>query len=63
MLFQRELLRPVTGVVDRRTWDEISRAWSQLEREQADPGLCGPFPGRGARWLRARSGSSWPCLS
>ena len=37
MLFQRELLRPVTGVVDWKTWDEISRAWSQLEREQADP--------------------------
>ena len=32
MLFQRELLRPVTGVVDRKTWDEISRAWSQLEQ-------------------------------
>ena len=34
MLFQRELLRPVTGVVDRRTWDEISRAWSGMTTRQ-----------------------------
>ena len=47
MLFQRELLRPVTGVVDRKTWDEISRAWSQLEREQADPRALRAFPGEG----------------
>ena len=44
MLFQRELLRPVTGVVDRKTWDEISRAWSQLEQEQADPRSGGGVP-------------------
>ncbi len=47
MLFQRELLRPVTGVVDRRTWDEISRAWSRLEREQAGPRALRAFPGEG----------------
>lgn len=47
MLFQRELLQPVTGVVDRRTWDEISRAWSRLEREQADPRALRAFPGEG----------------
>ena len=35
MLFQRELLRPVTGVVDRRTWDEISRAWSRRRDSSA----------------------------
>ena len=49
MLFQRELLRPVTGVVDRRTWDEISRAWSRLEREQADPRALRAFPGEGCQ--------------
>ena len=35
MLFQRELLRPVTGVVDRKTWDEISRAWSRRRDSSA----------------------------
>ena len=35
MLFQRELLQPVTGVVDRRTWDEISRAWSRRRDSSA----------------------------
>ena len=49
MLFQRELLRPVTGVVDRRTWDAISRAWSRLEREQAAPRALRAFPGEGCQ--------------
>ena len=37
MLFQRELHPPVTGVVDRETWQAILDEWLDLERELADP--------------------------
>ena len=46
MVFQREFVPPVTGRVDQRTWDEITRRYRQWERERAYPrGLRG-FPPR-----------------
>ena len=44
MLFQRELHPPVTGVVDRETWQAILDEWLDLERELADPRQIRAFP-------------------
>ena len=35
MLFQREMCPPVTGVVDRGTWNAIRDAWQEAEQELA----------------------------
>lgn len=47
MLFQRELFPPVTGVVDRNTWDAIVKEWSKWEQEQSPPRMLRIFPGEG----------------
>ena len=44
MRFQRELHPPVTGVVDRETWQAILDEWLDLERELADPRQIRAFP-------------------
>ena len=49
MLFQRELHGPVTGVVDRKTWDAIRDLWLAVEQEQAPPRAMRAFPGEGGQ--------------
>lgn len=46
MVFQREFMPPVTGRVDQRTWDEITRRFRQWERERAHPRCLRGFPPR-----------------
>ena len=46
MVFQREFLLPVTGRVDGRTWDEITRHFRMWEREWAQPRALRAFPPR-----------------
>lgn len=45
--FQRELAPPVTGVVDRRTWEEIYEAWEGEETRLTGPRELRGFPGGG----------------
>ena len=49
MLFQRELFPPVTGVVDRKTWNAIRERWLAAEERLADPRALRAFPGEGSR--------------
>lgn len=49
MLFQRELHPPVTGVVDRGTWNAIRDRWLALEKKLADPRAVRIFPGEGCQ--------------
>ena len=49
MLFQRELHPPVTGVVDRGTWNAIREHWLETETRLADPRATRLFPGEGTR--------------
>ncbi len=49
MLFQREFHRPVTGVVDRLTWNAIRELWLDAEAEQAPPRPLRAFPGERGR--------------
>lgn len=44
MLFQRELLPPVTGIVDQKVWDAIRDEWIQFEMETAPPRALRGFP-------------------
>lgn len=45
MRLQRELKLPVTGVVDRGTWNAIRDGWLALEGEQTVPRPLRAFPG------------------
>ena len=49
MLFQRELHPPVTGVVDRGTWEAIRDLWDQVEREISGANALRAFPSEGTR--------------
>lgn len=44
MLFQREMHPPVTGVVDRGTWNAIRDAWQEMERTHGMPRALRVFP-------------------
>ncbi|MBR4098698.1 MAG: peptidoglycan-binding protein [Clostridium sp.] len=44
MLFQREMHPPVTGVVDRGTWNAIRDAWQEAERTLGGPRALRVFP-------------------
>ena len=45
--FQKEFAPPVTGVVDRRTWQSILEKWEQAEEKLAGPRPVRAFPGNG----------------
>jgi len=45
MLFQREFGLPVTGVVDRDTWNAIRDLWYKAEERLASPKAARLFPG------------------
>lgn len=45
MRLQRELQLPVTGIVDRATWNAIRDGWLALEGEQTAPRPLRAFPG------------------
>lgn len=47
--FQQELAPPVTGVVDRRTWQALQEHWERAEEQLAAPKALRAFPGNGAR--------------
>lgn len=47
MLFQREFMLPVTGVVDYRTWELVRNQWEQSKLEQQEPRAVRAFPGDG----------------
>ncbi len=49
MLFQRELHPPVTGVVDRETWNAIRDAWHDIEARLGAPRDLRAFPGEGSQ--------------
>ena len=49
MRFQRELAPPVTGVVDRRTWQSIQEHWERAEEKLAGPRPARAFPGNGRK--------------
>ena len=49
MLFQRELHPPVTGVVDRGTWNAIRDLWYEVERRRGPVRPLRVFPGEGHR--------------
>lgn len=49
MRFQREFFPPVTGIVDRRTWDEIQRRWEKAEEILDGPRPVRAFPGNGRK--------------
>lgn len=49
MRLQRELQLPITGVVDRTTWNAIRDGWLALETERAMPRSLRAFPGEGVR--------------
>lgn len=49
MLFQRELHPPVTGVVNRETWEAIREYWLKLEERLEEPRALRGFPGEGSR--------------
>lgn len=48
MLFQRELHPPVTGIVDRDTWNAIRDRWYEVERKHGDARSLRAFPSEGA---------------
>ncbi|MCI9557283.1 peptidoglycan-binding domain-containing protein [Oscillospiraceae bacterium 50-16] len=47
MLFQRELHPPVTGVVDRGTWEAIQEEWMKAEEQNGHPRPTRIFPAEG----------------
>ena len=49
MLFQRELYPPVTGVVDRGTWNAIRDRWYETERRISPARALRAFPSEGYR--------------
>ena len=51
MRFQREFSPPVTGVVDRRTWDVLQKEWEKAEEVLVGPRPVRAFPGNGKRVL------------
>ena len=59
MLFQRELHPPVTGIVDRETWNAIYKHWQEVERRQEIPRSLRVFPNSG---LQVEQGTRWETL-
>ena len=49
MRFQREIAPPVTGIVDRRTWQSIVERWERAEEQLEGPRPVRAFPGNGRR--------------
>lgn len=49
MRFQKEFSLPVTGIVDRRTWNEIRDCWMECEEKKAPPRMLRAFPGEQSR--------------
>lgn len=49
MLFQRELHPPVTGVVDRGTWEAIYSQWQKAEQNISHPQTVRAFPAGGCK--------------
>lgn len=49
MRFQRELAPPVTGVVDKKTWQQIFAQWEKAEAKLEQPRAVRAFPGNGRR--------------
>ena len=47
MLFQREFMLPVTGMVDYRTWELVRERWEQTQVERQEPRAVRAFPGGG----------------
>ena len=47
--FQREFAPPVTGVVDRRTWEALVALWERAEETLSSPRPVRAFPGNGKR--------------
>lgn len=47
MRFQREFAPPVTGIVDRRTWQAIQQKWEQVQAKLDPPRPVRAFPGNG----------------
>ena len=47
MTFQREFSPPVTGVVDRRTWQAIQKKWEEAEAKLEEPRPVRAYPGNG----------------
>lgn len=47
MRFQREFAPPVTGVVDRRTWQAIQKKWEEAQEKLDPPRPVRAFPGNG----------------
>lgn len=48
--FQQRFAQPVTGVVDRRTWEALRQEWDRVERERVEsPRPVRAFPGNGRR--------------
>lgn len=47
MIFQREFHAPVTGVVDRDTWNAIQEMWEQVEGQIGPTHALRAFPGEG----------------
>ena len=47
MLFQREFMLPVTGVVDSRTWEGIRNQWERTQQDRQEPRPVRAFPGGG----------------
>lgn len=49
MLFQRELYPPVTGVVDRGTWNAIRERWQEVEARHGPLRTLGALPSHESR--------------
>ena len=49
MRFQREFAPPVTGVVDRRTWQVVRGKYEQAQEKLDPPRPVRAFPGNGRR--------------
>lgn len=47
MRFQQEFAPPVTGIVDRRTWQAIQRKWEEAQAKLDPPRPVRAFPGNG----------------
>lgn len=59
MLFQREFIPPVTGVVDYRTWNAIRTEWEETENRLQEPRAVRAFPGNGRQ---AAQGERYPYM-
>lgn len=59
MMFQREFVPPVTGVVDYRTWNAIRNEWEETENKLREPRAVRAFPGNGRQ---AEQGERYPYM-